>query len=130
MKLRDITNSKCDVRKYMSIEVSDEARYELENWDYDVDDVLSQACISVDGHKLDDEITPFNVEKYLELNKNQQIVLEWLKWSVKEQGNSPMDAVYLLVLGETLVSVSLAYIALTPDQQTQVLAVFSKEVSE
>ncbi|HCM85561.1 MULTISPECIES: hypothetical protein [Enterococcus] len=64
------------------------------------------------------------------LNENQQIVLEWLKWSVKEQGNSPMDAVYLLVLGESLVSVSLAYIALTPDQQTQVLAVFSKEVAE
>ncbi|RVU94542.1 hypothetical protein [Enterococcus avium] len=66
----------------------------------------------------------------VKLNDNQQIVLDWLKWSVKEQGNSPMDAVYLLVLGETLVSVSLAYIALTPDQQTQVLAAFSKEVAE
>lgn len=65
-----------------------------------------------------------------ELNENQQVVLEWLKWSVEEQGNSPMDAVYLLVLGETLVSVSLAYIALTPEQQTQVLTVFSKEVAE
>lgn len=41
-----------------------------------------------------------------------------------------MYAVYLLVLGETLVSVSLAYIALTPEQQTQVLAAFSKEVAE
>lgn len=66
----------------------------------------------------------------VKLNDNQQIVLDWLKWSVKEQGNSPMDAVYLLVLGETLVSVSLAYIALTPDQQTQALAAFSKEVAE
>ena len=70
----------------------------------------------------------------IELNENQQVVLDWLKWSVKEQGNSPMDAVYLLVLGETLVSVSLAYIALTPDQQTQVLAAFAewgmKEVAE
>lgn len=66
----------------------------------------------------------------IELNENQQIVLEWLKWSVNDQGNSSMDAVYLLVLGETLVSVSLAYIALTPDQQTQVLAVFSKEVAK
>ena len=64
------------------------------------------------------------------LNENQQVVLEWLKWSVKEQGNSPMDAIYLLVLGETLDSVSLAYIALTPEQQTQVLTVFSKEVAE
>lgn len=66
----------------------------------------------------------------IKLNENQQIVLEWLKWSVKEQGNSPMDAIYLLVLGETLDSVSLAYIALTPEQQTQVLTVFSKEVAE
>lgn len=64
------------------------------------------------------------------LNENQLNVLEWLKWSVEEQGNSPMDAVYLLVLGESLDSVSLAYIALTPDQQTQVLAVLSKEVAE
>lgn len=65
-----------------------------------------------------------------ELNENQQVVLDWLKWSVKEQGNSPMVAVYLVVLGETLVSTSLAYIALTPEQQTQVLAAFSKEVVE
>jgi hypothetical protein len=69
-----------------------------------------------------------------ELNENQQVVLEWLKWSVEEQGVSPMDAVYLLVLGESLDSVSLAYIALTPDQQTQVLAAFAewgmKEVAE
>lgn len=69
-------------------------------------------------------------DRKIELNKNQQVVLEWLKWSVKEQGNSPMDAVYLLVFGETLVSVSLAYIALTPEQQIQVLAAFSKEVAE
>jgi hypothetical protein len=61
-----------------------------------------------------------------ELNENQQIVLDWLEWSVKEQGNSPVDAVYLLVLGESLDSVSLAYIALTPDQQTQVLAAFAE----
>lgn len=69
-----------------------------------------------------------------ELNENQRVVLEWLKWSVEEQGVSPMDAVYLLVLGESLDSVSLAYIALTPDQQTQVLAAFAewgmKEVAE
>ena len=64
--------------------------------------------------------------KYSELNENQQIVLDWLEWSVKEQRNSPMDAVYLLVLGESLDSVSLAYIALTPDQQTQVLAAFAE----
>lgn len=68
------------------------------------------------------------------LNENQQIVLDWLEWSVKEQRNSPMDAVYLLILGESLDSVSLAYIALTPDQQTQVLAAFAdlemKEVAE
>ncbi|MDT2809176.1 hypothetical protein P7H43_01550 [Enterococcus asini] len=47
------------------------------------------------------------------LTDDQQIVLEWLKWSVEDQKNSPMDAVYLLILGEALISVSLAYIALT-----------------
>lgn len=62
----------------------------------------------------------------VELNENQQDVFDWLKWSVKEQGNSPMDAIYLLVLGETLVSTSLAYIALTPDQQAQVLRAFAE----
>lgn len=77
--------------------------------------------------KLKKQIADYDLNT---LNENQQIVLEWLEWSVKEQGDSPMDAVYLLVLGETLVSVSLAYIALTPEQQTQVLAAFSKEVTE
>ena len=81
-----------------------------------------------DWERIEEDSFLVNVSK--PLNKNQQIVLEWLKWSVEEQGNSPMDAVYLLVLGESLDSVSLAYIALTPDQQTQVLAVLSKEVAE
>lgn len=53
-------------------------------------------------------------------------MLEWLKWSVEDQENSLMEAFYLLVLGEILFFVSLAYIALKPDQQSQFLAVFSK----
>lgn len=90
MKLRDITNSQCDVRKYMSIEIPDEARYELENWDYDVDDVLRQARIYIDGHKLDDEIIPFNVEKHLEINENQQIVLDYLTSETRFTKEAPL----------------------------------------
>lgn len=60
-----------------------------------------------------------------ELTDDQQVVLEWLKWSVEDQKNSPMDAVYLLILGEALTSVSLAYIALTNKEEAQVLRIFS-----
>lgn len=59
------------------------------------------------------------------LTHDQQVVLEWLKWSVEDQKNSPMDAVYLLILGEALTSVSLAYIALTNKEEAQVLRIFS-----
>lgn len=139
MKLRDITNSKCDVRKYMSIEVSDEARYELENWGYDVDDVLRQARIYIDGHKLDDEIIPFNVEKNLELNPNQQVVLEWLKVQGKRRPIMTIadfaDAYYGLEGAPTVpLEILSSYEQLSDSETYQVLAAFAewgkKEVAE
>ncbi|WP_251868168.1 hypothetical protein [Enterococcus malodoratus] len=139
MKLRDITNSECDVRKYMSIEIPDEVRYELENWDYDVDDVLGQARIYIDGHKLDDEIIPFNVEKHLELNSNQQIVLEWLKSQGKRRPIMTIadfaDAYYGLE-GAPVAPLEIlsSYEQLSDDEVYQLLAAFAewgkKEVAE
>ncbi|EMF0272164.1 hypothetical protein KI116_002136 [Enterococcus hirae] len=60
------------------------------------------------------------------LNENQKIVLEWLKWSVKEQGNSAIDAIFLLRTGEAFDSVLLALKSLNNQQQTEVLAAFAQ----
>lgn len=59
------------------------------------------------------------------LDEDQQQVLDWLQWSFEDQGNSSIDAIYLLRLGEAIDSVSLSYMALTKKDQTEVLAVFS-----
>ena len=117
----EITCPYCNSSQSDSWEAPDEGDYECERYDYAIES--DERYIE----KLRKQIVEYDQST---LNENQQVVLEWLKWSVKEQGNSPMDAIYLLVLGETLDSVSLAYIALTPEQQTQVLTVFSKEVAE
>ncbi|MGG5339717.1 hypothetical protein IGJ48_002419 [Enterococcus pernyi] len=50
---------------------------------------------------------------------------DWLKWSVEDQGNSSLDAIYLLRLGEAIDSVSLSYMALTKTDPAEVLAVLS-----
>ena len=60
------------------------------------------------------------------LDEDQQQVLDWLQWSFEDQGNSSIDAIYLLRLGEAIHSVSLSYMALTKKDQTEVLAVFSQ----
>ncbi|MCO5531659.1 hypothetical protein NG885_08250 [Enterococcus faecium] len=60
------------------------------------------------------------------LNENQQQVLDWLKWSFEDQGNSSMDAIYLLRLGEAIDSVLLSYMALTKKDQTEVLQAFAQ----
>lgn len=62
----------------------------------------------------------------IELNKNQQIVLEWLEWQSKQNGTDPTDSIYLLVYGEAPSSVSTALIDLTKAQQFQVLAAFAE----
>ncbi|MGL9854810.1 hypothetical protein [Enterococcus faecium] len=60
------------------------------------------------------------------LNDNQKIVFEWLKWSVKDQRHSTIDAVFLLKSGEALDSVLLALMELNGSQQTEVLAAFAQ----
>ncbi|MCR1930890.1 hypothetical protein [Enterococcus gallinarum] len=60
------------------------------------------------------------------LDEDQQQVLDWLQWSFEDQGNSSIDAIYLLRLGEAIDSVSLSYMTLTKKDQTEVLAVFSQ----
>ena len=61
-----------------------------------------------------------------QLDDDQQQVLDWLKWSFEDQGNSSIDAIYLLRIGEAIDSVSLSYMTLTKKDQTEVLAVFSQ----
>ncbi|EMF0422026.1 hypothetical protein IL099_002987 [Enterococcus hirae] len=60
------------------------------------------------------------------LNDDQKIVLEWLKWSVKEQGNSVINAVFLLRTGEALDSVLLELNSLNNQQQAEILAAFAQ----
>ncbi|RXU72277.1 hypothetical protein CYQ77_14340 [Enterococcus faecium] len=60
------------------------------------------------------------------LNDNQKIVFEWLKWSVKDQRHSTIDAVFLLKSGEALDSVLLALMELNDPQQAEVLAAFAQ----
>ncbi|HBK5582599.1 TPA: hypothetical protein LLC72_002510 [Enterococcus faecium] len=60
------------------------------------------------------------------LNDNQKIVFEWLKWSVKDQRHSTIDAVFLLKSGEALDSVLLALMELNDPQQAEVLEAFAQ----
>ncbi|OTO00449.1 hypothetical protein A5804_001959 [Enterococcus faecium] len=66
------------------------------------------------------------VNQIPQLNDNQKIVLEWLRCSVKEQGNSPIDAIFLLRTGEALDSVLLSLMELNDPQQAEVLAAFAQ----
>ena len=66
------------------------------------------------------------VSQPAQLNDNQKIVLEWLKWSVKDQRHSTIDAVFLLKSGEALDSVLLALMELNDPQQAEVLAAFAQ----
>ncbi|EMF0616588.1 hypothetical protein G9L34_001432 [Enterococcus hirae] len=60
------------------------------------------------------------------LNDNQKIVLNWMKWSVKDQRHSTIDTVFLLKSGEALDSVLLALIELNDPQQAEVLSAFAQ----
>lgn len=60
------------------------------------------------------------------LTHDQQVVLEWLKWVSKDNGEDAMDCIYRLVYGEAETSVSLAFIELDNKQQFQVLAAFAE----
>ncbi|MFS1247443.1 hypothetical protein ACFDBZ_09195 [Enterococcus lactis] len=60
------------------------------------------------------------------LNDNQKIVLNWMKWSVKDQRHSTIDTVFLLKSGEALDSVLLALMELNDPQQAEVLSAFAQ----
>ncbi|EMF0108774.1 hypothetical protein OU491_000527 [Enterococcus hirae] len=77
-----------------------------------------------DLQKLYDKVAA--IDEHPELNDNQKSVLKWLKWSVKEQGNSVIDAVFLLRTGEALASVLLELNSLNNQQQAEVLAAFAQ----
>lgn len=77
-----------------------------------------------DLQKLYDKVAA--TDEHSELNDNQQIVFEWLKWSVKDQRHSTIDAVFLLKSGEALDSVLLALMELNDPQQAEVLAAFAQ----
>ena len=119
MKLKDIVNEKNDVRKYMSIDMPDEVKDELEaSGDYDVDSVLQAARIYVDAYKFDEEIIP------LKLNDDQKIVLEWLK-SNRNSLKVPILAFYELV-ELAAENTNLAYHQLDSKQEIEVLAAFAQ----
>lgn len=68
--LEDITNSKCDVRKYMKVFIDEETKSELMD-DYDVDydtleSIIDSCSISVDHESLKVEIEPFSISKWRE----------------------------------------------------------------
>ncbi len=77
-----------------------------------------------DLQKLYDKVAA--TDEHSELNDNQKIVFEWLKWSVKDQRHSTIDAVFLLKSGEALDSVLLALMELNDPQQAEVLAAFAQ----
>ncbi|MFC0727684.1 hypothetical protein [Enterococcus faecalis] len=76
-------------------------------------------------HELAEELQP-------ELNKNQQVVLDWLKENVEQDNASPMCAVFLLGEWQTRIgskelrSIDIAYCRLDSKQQAQVLQTFSR----
>ena len=123
MKVKDIVNSQCDIRKYLSIDMSDEVKDEFETLgNYDVDSVLQAARIYVDADKLDEDVIP------LALNDNQKIVLEWLKsnnYSLK----LPMLAINQLDSTVDM-KVKKAQWQLNREQEFEVLAAFAQWGSE
>ncbi|MDT2824841.1 hypothetical protein [Vagococcus lutrae] len=70
IKLKDITNSMCDVREYMGIQMRDEDMDEIvENYeiDYDVIENIIELChIYVKGEHMNTEIVPVDIQKMME----------------------------------------------------------------
>lgn len=70
MKLKDITNSMCDVRKYMGIQMRDEDMEEIvDNYgiDYDVIENIIELChIYAKGEHMNTEIVPVDIQKMME----------------------------------------------------------------
>lgn len=74
MELKDITNSECDVRKYMKVYMREEDKTELaEHYDieYDVIENIIELCsISISYENLETEIVPADIQKLLEERSN------------------------------------------------------------
>lgn len=75
MKLKDITNSECDVRKYMKVDMRSEQMGELADYydiDYDVVYEIVKLCgIYVKAEFNETEIVPVNIQKLLEERLNE-----------------------------------------------------------
>lgn len=75
MKLKDVTNSECDVRKYMKVYMRDEDKTELaEHYDIDydvVENIIELCSISISYENLETEIVPVNIQKLLEEQSNE-----------------------------------------------------------
>ncbi|EAH0455649.1 hypothetical protein PSC18_002573 [Listeria monocytogenes] len=65
MKLRDITNNKCDVREYMNVDFPDWLLERLKDEiDFDIIESLKEhAAIYVKHESLETEIEPFDIYK-------------------------------------------------------------------
>ena len=74
MKLKDITNSECDVRKCMKVYMREEDKTELtEHYDIDydvVENIIELCSISISYENLETEIVPVNIQKLLEERSN------------------------------------------------------------
>lgn len=68
MKLRDITNNKCDVRDYMNVDFPDWLLEQVKDEiDFDIIEALKEyAVIYVNHEALETEIKPFDIYKKVE----------------------------------------------------------------
>ncbi|MDT2844686.1 hypothetical protein [Vagococcus lutrae] len=75
IKLKDITNSMCDVRKYMKVYMREEDKTELaEHYDIDYDvieNIIELCSISVSYENFETEIVPVDIQKMMEEQTNE-----------------------------------------------------------
>lgn len=76
MKLKDITNSECDVRKYMTIYMREEDKTELaERYDIDysvIENIIELCSIAASYENLETEVVPVDIQKTLEERSNEK----------------------------------------------------------
>lgn len=91
MKLKDITNSMCDVREYMGVQMRDEDIEEIaDNYDidYDVIENIIELChIYVKGEHMNTEIVPADIQKMLsvetsDINVFPEKLCVWLAFGI------------------------------------------------
>lgn len=75
MKLKDITNSMCDVREYMKVYMREEDKTELaEHYDIDYDvieNIIELCSISVSYENFETEIVPVDIQKMLSVETSK-----------------------------------------------------------